>query len=50
MADDIQLSSNIGVGDKCAADEIGGIKFQRVKLIHGAVAGDMMLCIKNRYT
>ena len=44
MADDVVLP---GTGDTVAADEIGGKKFQRIKLIHGAdgvnegdVAGD----------
>lgn len=35
MADNTQLSSNIGTGDVCAADDVGGIKFQRVKITQG---------------
>jgi hypothetical protein len=37
MADNVQLPPVTGSGgDVTAADEIGGVKFQRVKLIHGA--------------
>ena len=36
MADNTQLSSNIGVGDVAASDDIGGVKYQRVKLSVGA--------------
>lgn len=35
MADDVLLNPGTG-GDTIAADDIGGIKFQRVKLVHGA--------------
>lgn len=35
MADNVTLDIMSG-GDSCAADDIGGIKFQRIKLIHGA--------------
>lgn len=35
MADNITLNAGTG-GDVTAADDIGGVKFQRVKLIHGA--------------
>lgn len=35
MADNIVLGSGDGLGDTLAADEIGGIKFQREKLVHG---------------
>ena len=34
MADDVVLNPGAG-GDSVAADDIGGVKFQRVKLIHG---------------
>lgn len=36
MADDVQLSANIGVGVVAAADAILGVYYQRIKLIHGA--------------
>ena len=36
MADNTQLPIPQTAGDLIATDEIGGIKFQRVKLIHGA--------------
>lgn len=35
MADDITLNAGTG-GDVVAADDIGGVKYQRVKLVHGA--------------
>ncbi len=35
MADNVTLNTGAG-GDTCAADDIAGIKFQRVKLVHGA--------------
>lgn len=35
MADNTVLSSAVGLGDTIASDDIGGIKFQRVKFIHG---------------
>jgi hypothetical protein len=35
MADNTELNAGSG-GDIIAADDIGGVKFQRVKLIHGA--------------
>jgi len=35
MADNIQLNSGSG-GDVIGSDDIGGVKFQRIKLIHGA--------------
>lgn len=35
MADDVTLDAMSG-GDTVAADDIGGVKFQRMKLIHGA--------------
>jgi hypothetical protein len=35
MADNTQLSPGTG-GDVIASDDIGGVKFQRMKLIHGA--------------
>lgn len=35
MADDVLLNAGTG-GDTVAADEIAGVKFQRVKLIEGA--------------
>jgi len=35
MADNIQLNQGIG-GDVLAADDIGGAKYQRIKLVHGA--------------
>lgn len=35
MADDIVVNAGVG-GVTIAADDIGGIKYQRVKLIHGA--------------
>ncbi len=35
MADDVVLNPGLG-GDTIAADDIGGSKFQRVKLVHGA--------------
>jgi hypothetical protein len=36
MADNTQLPLPSTVGDVIAADDISGVKFQRVKLIHGA--------------
>lgn len=35
MADNVTLDIMSG-GDSCAADDIAGIKFQRIKLVHGA--------------
>lgn len=35
MADNVQLATMVG-GDICAADDIGGVKHQRVKVGHGA--------------
>jgi hypothetical protein len=35
MADNTQLNTGAG-GDVIASDDIGGVKFQRIKLIHGA--------------
>lgn len=35
MADNVQLNTGSG-GDIAAADDIGGVKFQRIKLVHGA--------------
>lgn len=35
MADNTTLPAGVG-GDSIATDDIGGVKFQRVKLIHGA--------------
>lgn len=35
MSDNIQLSTNVGTGDVLAADDVGGFKFQRVKLVTG---------------
>ena len=35
MADNTTLNPGVG-GDSIAADDIGGTKFQRIKLIHGA--------------
>ena len=35
MADNVQLNSGTG-GDIAAADDIGGVKFQRVKCVLGA--------------
>jgi hypothetical protein len=35
MADNVTLNTMTG-GDVAAADDIGGVKFQRIKLIHGA--------------
>ena len=35
MADNITLNSGSG-GDSVAADDIGGVKFSRIKLVHGA--------------
>jgi len=35
MADNTQLNTGVG-GDIIASDDIGGVKFQRVKLVHGA--------------
>lgn len=35
MADNVQLSAAIGVGVVAGADDIGGVLFQRIKLIHG---------------
>lgn len=43
MADNVTLPTGVG-GDSVAADDIGGVKFQRIKLIHGAdgvSAGDV---------
>ena len=36
MADDVQLSAAVGTGDVVAADEISSVKYQRIKLVHGA--------------
>jgi hypothetical protein len=36
MADNTQLPLPSTVGDVIAADDISGVKYQRVKLIHGA--------------
>lgn len=36
MADNTQLSTNIGVGDVAASDDIAGVKYQRVKPAIGA--------------
>lgn len=35
MADNVQLTAGAG-GDVAAADDIAGVKYQRIKLIHGA--------------
>lgn len=34
--DNVQLSTNVGVGAVAASDTIGGVDFQRIKLISGA--------------
>jgi len=36
MADNTVLSTNVGTGDTIATDDIGGIKYQRVKIVEGA--------------
>lgn len=36
MADNTILNANVTVGDTYAADDIGGVKYQRVKLVIGA--------------
>lgn len=42
MSDNVQLGTPSGTGDVCAADDIAGVKYQRVKLSLGAdgVAAD----------
>lgn len=35
MADNVQLGTPVGTGDVCAADDVGGVKFQRVKGVWG---------------
>ena len=35
MADNVILNAGTG-GDTAAADDIGGVKYQRIKLVHGA--------------
>ena len=35
MADNVQLSTNVGTGAVAASDDIGGFHFQRIKLIYG---------------
>jgi hypothetical protein len=37
VADNLQMKSNVGAGtDLAGTDEIGGVHFQRIKMIHGA--------------
>src|SRR4051812_31673442 len=46
MADNTRLSAGTGDGDTIANNDIGGVKYQRMKLIHGAAgvnAGDVAL-------
>lgn len=35
MADNTQLGASDPAGDIAASDDIGGVKFQRIKLVHG---------------
>ena len=35
MADNVQLSTNVGTGEVCATDDVGGFQYQRVKLTDG---------------
>lgn len=35
MADNVQLSTNVGTGEVCATDDVGGVQYQRVKLTDG---------------